>query len=314
MVIKLAALLASVAMAARPTADLPLDVLLRDPAAARTFDYWRLREGRSSEAVKALDAATRADDDRRGCRTTAEWEVFVGLETAAETASHAQWLVDRTAGANAYLSYRAARANLLAGRKSGAENLDEKIPGYLAEVKTGRTARGAEVLRRMALEQIPMESWSGPWADGLSDGGQRRLYAALEHESCGNTANNATWLKKQLARGGWFTISREGPRVDKAAWLIVQHADHDPAFQQAVLDLLTPLVANGETSAANYAYLYDRVAVNTGQPQRYGTQGGCSGGEWRVKPLEDEPNVDRRRAESGLPPLAEYKAMFRCRR
>lgn len=98
------------------------------------------------------------------------------------------------------------------------------------------------------------------------------------------------------------------------ARFLVQHADHDTAFQTNVLTMLTSLVGRKETSPTNYAYLYDRVAVNSNRPQRYGTQGRCTGsGIWEARPTEDPGHLDERRAAVGLEPQAEYRARFTCR-
>jgi hypothetical protein len=43
-----------------------------------------------------------------------------------------------------------------------------------------------------------------------------------------------------------------------------------------------------------------------GKKQIYGTQFTSQDGQWQPRPLEDAANVDVRRAEVGLPPLAEY--------
>src|SRR5262249_24761475 len=84
-----------------------------------------------------------------------------------------------------------------------------------------------------------------------------------------------------------------GEKADLQAWVLVQHADRDRAFQQEVLAILSTLYASGETSADNYANLYDRVAHNSGKPQRYGTQGGCVGpGEYETYEIEDPANVE----------------------
>jgi hypothetical protein len=70
-----------------------------------------------------------------------------------------------------------------------------------------------------------------------------------------------------------------------------------------VLALLEPLVESGEVKAANVAYLWDR----THAPQRYGTQGACNAdGGWSPREIEAADGVDARRAEVGLPPMAEY--------
>ena len=104
----------------------------------------------------------------------------------------------------------------------------------------------------------------------------------------------------------WFTISEFGLEGNQNAWLLVQHADHDPPFQRQVLTILEPLAAKGETNPKKYAYLYDRVASSFAEPkerklQRYGTQGMCSGpGTWEPLPVEDPDKLDERRAAIGL--------------
>lgn len=110
-------------------------------------------------------------------------------------------------------------------------------------------------------------------------------------------------LKQIIDEVGWPGISMVGEDGALAAWLITQHADQDRAFQKQMLELIEPLIATGEVSAETYVYLYDRV--NT--PQRYGTQGECNAeGRWIPNEIENRGNVDSRRAEIGLLPLADY--------
>lgn len=132
---------------------------------------------------------------------------------------------------------------------------------------------------------------------------------------------NANDLKTLLASYGWMKVSEFGEQIDRDAWLIVQHADHDPTFQRDVLAVLEKLYTQKETNASNYAYLFDRVASSFSDPskrklQRYGTQGQCTGpGKWEPHPVEDRANLDKRRASVGLPPEAKYIKMFKdiCR-
>ena len=121
---------------------------------------------------------------------------------------------------------------------------------------------------------------------------------------------NEEWLKGVLKRIGWFDISRYGADASQAAWLIVQHADHDPSWQREILQMLASKVQSGDMQGRYYAYLVDRVAVNGGEPQVYGTQGGCVDGEWRLKEVADPVILDRLRSEAGLEPLEDYKKRF----
>lgn len=108
-------------------------------------------------------------------------------------------------------------------------------------------------------------------------------------------------IKELLQTREWFTISEFDARTDKNAWLLVQHADLDPAFQKKVLAILEKLYPIGETGPSNYAYLYDRVAISyydesKRKPQRYGTQGDDFA-------IEDPARMNERRQQLGMKPL-----------
>jgi hypothetical protein len=118
-------------------------------------------------------------------------------------------------------------------------------------------------------------------------------------------ADNTKWLKSVVEEHGWPGNSLVGADGAKSAWLLVQHADADPKFQRRCLDLMTAL-PKGEVLPSNLAYLTDRVLLAEGKKQLYGTQFISVDGQWQPRPIEDEANVDKRRAEAGLPPLAEY--------
>lgn len=175
-----------------------------------------------------------------------------------------------------------------------------------------------ELFSRVAREQFVRASFTAlqqrqGWADQLSPDGSRYALHILSAEMCRADADNLPWLKADLDAHGWYRITEMGKEADNAAWLMVQHADADVVFQQKILAMLEPLVGQGETSPTNYAYLLDRVAVNSQRPQRYGTQGGCADGGWEPRALEEPATaVDQRRAEVGLPPLADYIAAFKA--
>jgi hypothetical protein len=118
-------------------------------------------------------------------------------------------------------------------------------------------------------------------------------------------ANNTKWLKTVLDQHGWPTRSLVGKDGANAAWLLVQHADRDVKFQRQCLDQMAKLPKD-EIAPQEVAYLTDRVLLAEGKKQLYGTQFITIDGKLRPQPVEDEANVDTRRAEVGLPPLAEY--------
>lgn len=100
-----------------------------------------------------------------------------------------------------------------------------------------------------------------------------------------------------------------GERGSKSFWLIVQHADHDPEFQQLVLDSMKIQVRRQNANPGNFAYLTDRVRVNTDRQQLYGTQMDYNFEICQAFPkngLEDEQAVNQRRKEMGMEPLEVY--------
>ena len=117
---------------------------------------------------------------------------------------------------------------------------------------------------------------------------------------------NTERLKELLKENNWPMISVYEKDVCLAAWLLVQHADHDTAFQKEILGKLQAL-PKGEVELQNIAYLEDRVLVNSGHLQKYGSQlGPGPNGVAIPRPIDDEAHVDERRAAMGMMTLAKY--------
>ncbi|MFY2559205.1 DUF6624 domain-containing protein [Corallococcus terminator] len=130
---------------------------------------------------------------------------------------------------------------------------------------------------------------------------------AVKAEMVKVDADNTAFLKEVIAKRGWPGKALVGARATFSAWLMVQHADQDVAFQEQVLPMLEQAVTRGEGSAKELAYLTDRVLVNTDKPQRYATQLEPNAeGKMVPKQLEDPANVNARRAAVGLDSVEEY--------
>jgi Family of unknown function (DUF6624) len=82
-----------------------------------------------------------------------------------------------------------------------------------------------------------------------------------------------------------------------------------------MLPLVEAAYRQKKLQGQDYALLLDRVLVAEGKPQIYGTQAKnfdqWKGGEPVFDPIEDEANVDKRRAEVGLFPMAEYRRLLK---
>jgi|AntRauTorcE11897_2_1112592.scaffolds.fasta_scaffold07530_2 hypothetical protein len=117
-------------------------------------------------------------------------------------------------------------------------------------------------------------------------------------------ARNTERMKEIVAEIGWPTISKVGQDNASSAWLLVQHADHDVEFQLHCLQLMQE-APSSEVDKTDIAYLEDRVRVNQGLGQLYGTQFTQENNQHVPRPIEDEESVDARRAEIGMGPLSE---------
>jgi hypothetical protein len=159
--------------------------------------------------------------------------------------------------------------------------------GPVRQERAGNPGLRAELLRRMAKDQKARKA--------------RDMEETREAD-----AENLPWLRQVIREHGWPGTSLVGTDGASAAWLLVQHADQDPAFQRQCLDLMTTAAGQGEASRANLAYLTDRVLLAEGAPQEYGTQMTVRDGQYEPRNLRDPAGVDERRASAGLPPLAEY--------
>lgn len=138
-------------------------------------------------------------------------------------------------------------------------------------------------------------------ADGsLFDGYHPRMAAV--HDA------NAARLRAIIVTQGWPTERLVGIDGAKAAHRIAQHSINHPEFMRECRRLLDEASARGEVPRWQFAYIDDRIRVFEGLPQRYGTQwrGGPHGLE--PYPIEDPDHVEERRAELGLPSLAELRA------
>jgi hypothetical protein len=120
-------------------------------------------------------------------------------------------------------------------------------------------------------------------------------------------AENTREMWKLLSGRGWFRQSEVGDRTASLAFDVVQHSD-DLKLQEGVLAKMEPLLTDHEVRGEDYALLYDRVALQEGRPQRYGTQGThCENGKYAVPPdVEDPARLDQRRAQMGMEPMAGY--------
>ena len=156
-----------------------------------------------------------------------------------------------------------------------------------------------ELLRRVAIDQRAQQAW----ADSKQAQSQGAALAAVNRD-------NLAWLRTVLITAKhWPGRTQVGSDGANALWLLIQHADADPALQRHALDLMAH-APTGEVSPPDVALLTDRVLIHEGKPQHYGTQFKFDDKDGMTMLPADtgsEAELDARRASVGLPSLADYR-------
>ncbi len=123
--------------------------------------------------------------------------------------------------------------------------------------------------------------------------------------------SNAEWLRKLVATSGWPQSPPMRKEAELAAWLMVVHSRHDPAFRFAMIDMMRKMVEQRRMGGARYATRLDHILSETVGLQRYGTKGECTGGRFALTPVEDMNRVPELRRQMGLPTLQEQEEIMR---
>lgn len=117
---------------------------------------------------------------------------------------------------------------------------------------------------------------------------------------------SSRYLRELLSEFEWIDIHRFTRPISQHAWILAQHSDDHVDLQKLALSRMVPYLKTGGVLKRNYAYLWDRVAVNSAELQRYGTQpdwASCKDGKLALMPMEDPENVDERRSMMQLGPV-----------
>jgi hypothetical protein len=131
------------------------------------------------------------------------------------------------------------------------------------------------------------------------------LYKAMRKKD----SINLIKVKGILDRYGWLGINEIGEKANLAIFLVIQHSDS--LTQVTYLPLMRQAVQEKKARASDLALLEDRVLCMQGKPQLYGSQVRVlKTGKYVLFPIQDEHNVNKRRAEVGLEPLESYARYF----
>lgn len=193
------------------------------------------------------------------------------------------------------------------------------------QAETLRTEISGKVTEYRRLDSVPVDcrfnsvpigqphavSWER--ADAVSREIHERMVRDQVSMKAGNLAptsevivENREYLKALIQELGWIDLHRFGHEGSGNAIILAQHSQELP-LMTAILPFVEKDYKHDAEGSVMFAILYDRLLINLGHKQRYGTQTGRdSEGNPMVLPLEDAARVEQLRKEIGLPPLAEY--------
>jgi len=108
---------------------------------------------------------------------------------------------------------------------------------------------------------------------------------------------------------GFPNTAKVGKDGLQAYMILLQHATSDDLRVKSS-EPITEAFKNKEIPPLDYANFVDRLRLHQGKKQLYGSGFEFKDGKLVMNPVEDPKNLEKRRMEIGLPPLAEYMKMM----
>ena len=138
---------------------------------------------------------------------------------------------------------------------------------------------------------------------------QKALRALWEKMQIVDRANQLR-LDEIIKQHGWPEKKDVGSKAVIGAFIVVQHAPRE--YMQRYSFMIQKSMERGDLPKGEFARFDDRLRMYNGQPQRYGTQINTDEkGVSTFWKIEDEANVDKRRAELGYDSMAELAKRYK---
>lgn len=120
---------------------------------------------------------------------------------------------------------------------------------------------------------------------------------------------NRARIKPILHRYGWLPKSKVGEKASDAIFFVIQHSDVE--LMRQYFPSLKDLASKREAKATHAAMMEDRLLVNEGKKQIYGTQAtsdSSTNGKAYIWPIENPDQVNQLRKEAGFDLTVEANA------
>jgi len=209
-------------------------------------------------------------------------------------------LVDNEESVSMWLAADGDKFDYLKKKKKCWKKINQKLEAYESTINTALRdellkMREEDQKYRMQMQEV--------------ENGSDEMAALWEKQEAVDE-KNIKRVEEIISEHGYPGKSIVGSQAMDATFLIIQHADL--SYQEKYLPLLQEAADKGEMRKSALALLIDRINMRNDKPQIYGSQlrpDPFSGELW-FHEIEDEANVDKRRAEMGLGPLSEYAKFF----
>jgi hypothetical protein len=132
---------------------------------------------------------------------------------------------------------------------------------------------------------------------------------ALRKQIVEKDAINFKAVEAILAEHGWLGPKQVGSKATGALFLVIQHADEEA--RRKYVPMMREAVKEKKARADSLALMEDRIAIEAGEKQIYGSQLSNIDGKMALRPTEDPDHLDERRAAIGMSRIADYVANWK---
>lgn len=129
----------------------------------------------------------------------------------------------------------------------------------------------------------------------------------LEKEIALQDRINQIRILNLIEKNGWLSENQVG-LSNEAYFLVFHHADND--FQKRYLDIIEKAYKEGNVKPSSFALFEDRLLVNAGKKQKYGSQIKMYKKEWVLYPTENVDSINLKRAKMNLESIENYLEIF----
>ena len=186
-------------------------------------------------------------------------------------------------------------------------SLDSSSISYYNELTSCKTTPDYDSLRISFTEILYKDQYYRNLPDNFFTGTKKEIDSIMAVIT-NNDNQNRQDIKRALSKFGIKKIAENDCdcKLLETIWFVAQHSDSDLAFQKEILQMFSSPLPN--IKPRYYTYLIDRIKINEGKKQIYGTQMQINSltGKMETSPVENPQGLDQLRFNNDLLDLREY--------